>query len=105
MFGNNITKHNQGQNTGYEAQSLASGYALTTHALQPSVKNHFLLEEKKNAATTDYWFAAITKAKTAFSENNGGAVQISVFPSVGDTIPVRRYAVPAHDAQERFPRH
>lgn len=83
MFGNNITQHNQGQNTGYEAQSLASGYALTTHALQPSVKNHFLLEEKKNAATTDYWFAAITKAKTAFSENNGGAVQISVFPSVG----------------------
>lgn len=83
LFGNNITKQNQGQNTGYEAQSLASGYALTTHALQPSVKNHFLLEEKKNAATTDYWFAAITKAKTAFSENNGGAVQISVFPSVG----------------------
>lgn len=83
LFGNNITQHNQGLNSGYEPASLASGNALITNALQPSVKNHFLLKEKNNAATTDYWFAAVTKAKTTFTGNNGAAVQISVFPSVG----------------------
>lgn len=83
LFGNNITGSSQGINSGYTAQQLASGYALTTKTLQPSAKNHFLLPTKDD--TTDYWFGAATKTKTAFTEDYGGAVQISVFPPAGAT--------------------
>ena len=89
LFGNNITNHSNGANSGYDSTYISSsiGYALTTDTLKASVKNHFLLPLNGNKSSTDYWFGAVSKAKTTFTADTdtsgGGVVQVSVVPPSG----------------------